>query len=277
MITSIVILYLLVLLMFIAVVAQLEFIYRHAVFILLLVLFLIMLALCCKRRKFSLKHLGFFTCHGGVIIILLGAWIGYFHSQTADIHVPVNAMHDVFLREFPIDSQGRDYFRLPFGIKAKDFNVDFYDPVFRLFKPVPEKQEYDFVKEVRLGADDILDLGEYGLYTRAQLRDPTDADWLPFVSLTNEWVIQPHRGMPRHYEALLRFSGVNEDLPLEVNKPITHKGWRFYLMSYQEHHGFVFLLLSVRKDPGRGAVIAGIWVLMIGTAVVCFRKLGDGS
>jgi len=64
-------------------------------------------------------------------------------------------------------------------------------------------------------------------------------------------------------------------LPVSINHPAQFKGWRFYLMSYDQMRQS-YVQLSVRRDPGRNAVIAGIWLTIIGTFVLCFRREGVG-
>jgi hypothetical protein len=63
-------------------------------------------------------------------------------------------------------------------------------------------------------------------------------------------------------------------LPVSINHPADYKGWRFYLVSYDQQNQR-HVQLSVRRDPGRMVVIAGIWAVIAGTFVFCFRKEGD--
>jgi cytochrome c biogenesis protein ResB len=83
---------------------------------------------------------------------------------------------------------------------------------------------------------------------------------------------------PSHYGVTLQISdGEKElELPISINHPAGYKGWRFYLTSYDQRSRS-YVVLSARRDPGRGTVIAGIWIVMIGTFVLCFRKTSIGG
>jgi hypothetical protein len=79
---------------------------------------------------------------------------------------------------------------------------------------------------------------------------------------------------PRHFEAALRLTGdgADENRRLAVNRPVTYRGWRFYLMSY-DHNPEVCVTLTARRDPGRGVVIAGIWMVIAGTCLLGLRRV----
>jgi hypothetical protein len=78
--------------------------------------------------------------------------------------------------------------------------------------------------------------------------------------------------MPRAFGVNLTVSsdeGPEEVRRLEVNRPVTHRGWRFYLMSYDEP-GQRYVVLTARRDPARSVVIGGMWMVMAGTAWLCW-------
>ena len=77
----------------------------------------------------------------------------------------------------------------------------------------------------------------------------------------------------RHYEADLVFTGPETSRQrLRVNHPVTHGGWRFYLTSY-DTVARRYIVVTARRDPGRCLVIPGIWMVIAGTAGLCwFRK-----
>ena len=107
--------------------------------------------------------------------------------------------------------------------------------------------------------------GDYGKRYRISITDFT-VDYYPRSHM------QISR-TPRKFAAALLFTdnAGTSTWDLAVNHPATHKGWRFYLASYEEQPR-LYVLLTARRDPGRGTVIAGIWLLIVGVALLCLRK-----
>ncbi len=80
--------------------------------------------------------------------------------------------------------------------------------------------------------------------------------------------------IPKNYEAKIRIvpkNGNEFSSMLKVNHPVSHGGWRIYLVSFGNDPG-PYVQLSAKKDIGRGAVITGIWILMTGTFIICFKR-----
>ena len=65
-------------------------------------------------------------------------------------------------------------------------------------------------------------------------------------------------------------NGESRTEPLAINHPFTHRGWRFYLMSY-DREAQRYVWLSARRDPGRPIVIAGIWGILLGVTWLCWK------
>ena len=81
-------------------------------------------------------------------------------------------------------------------------------------------------------------------------------------------------GTPKHFQASLQITPQNSPgitHKLEVNHPVEHTGWRFFLMSY-DTESRRYVVLSARRDPGRNIVFAGIAMLMFGCSIMCFRN-----
>ncbi|OGV58109.1 MAG: hypothetical protein A2283_16230 [Lentisphaerae bacterium RIFOXYA12_FULL_48_11] len=79
---------------------------------------------------------------------------------------------------------------------------------------------------------------------------------------------------PKHFQASLQITpndGPAISHKLEVNHPVEHQGWRFFLMSY-DTESRRYVVLGARSDPGRKVVFAGIAMLMLGCTIMCFRK-----
>jgi len=245
--------------------------FRSPVFIGLLAALVVSLVVCCFRRKWSFKRAGFLLCHVSVIVILAGAFAGFLFSKKTTFSLPVSEAHA--FRNLPTSEGGT--IALDFGITVKNFRVEYYTPGYRLYRPPADPQKGDavFEGEFRFSREGVLDLGEHGRPDVSDLRDESTGKWKRRHVLKSGWALHMTHPAPRHFEATLRFTDEDKDFPLTVNHPVSHEGWRFYLMSYDEK-ARRSVVLSARRDPGRIAVIAGFWMLMAGVAVLCFRKTG---
>ena len=63
-----------------------------------------------------------------------------------------------------------------------------------------------------------------------------------------------------------------QDVLLQVNHPVLYDGWKFYLMDYDREAGS-YVTLYAKNDPGNLPIRIGIWMLLIGTVLMCFRIL----
>jgi len=87
----------------------------------------------------------------------------------------------------------------------------------------------------------------------------------------------PHgTGIPKMYEARLHFTDAMEEPGewVRVNQPVAHGGWLFYLQSYDQM-ARRFVVLKARRDPGRYPVFTGMWLMIVGVAILCFRRKGS--
>ena len=126
-----------------------------------------------------------------------------------------------------------------------------------------------------MGKGKGLGVPGYGVLPADALWNPTSSNWVQHLSLENGWILQSASRTPRAFRALL---GLSDHLgrtshALEVNRPVTVHGWRIYLMSY-EAMPRLYVHLHLRKDPGRGFVTGGIWMVMAGAVLLCWRGLG---
>jgi len=82
------------------------------------------------------------------------------------------------------------------------------------------------------------------------------------------------RKVPKHYEASLEFAlpdDTMEQAILAVNQPVFQGGWWFHLQSY-DAHAERYVIVAIKRDPGLRVTLTGIWMVMVGTAGLCFRK-----
>lgn len=88
-------------------------------------------------------------------------------------------------------------------------------------------------------------------------------------------------GTDKYYEATLMIlpggSREIEEVPLIVNYPHRENGWKIYLMNYDQiTESSVQIML--KKDPGEFVTLTGIWLVIVGTFVMCLlRKKGTGD
>lgn len=253
-------------------------VFRSPVFILLLVFLCASLVLCCRRARIAWRSLGFQACHLGIVVILAGALTGYIRGQKTSVSIPIAPDQDV--RELPVHEG--DPLQLAFSIAVTNFTVEYYPPRYHLFRPETNTLDgaadvdYALVQTVAIPEKaGVLDLGPYGKLAVTNLCYPDrNGTWLPQYVLPNSCILQKDRPTARHFAADMRITddgATPRAHRLAVNHPVSHKGWRFYLMSYDQMANR-YVVLSARRDPGRAAVIIGIWLVMVGTAVMCFRR-----
>lgn len=251
-------------------------VFRTPAFIALMAVLAAALVVCSALRRPALRQIGFWLAHLGVAAILLGAFLGHLWETKAQFRMPVGG-------ERAVRYLGRDEAHridLEFGFTVKSLKVERYDPDYELYRPEvsmhdgEERTEYVFVRIVRLPDAGEIDLGPAGKLDVAQLR--SNGEWVVQSSLKNGWLLE-QRPVDKHYEVVLliyedEYDEEPDEAMLAVNHPVTHNGWRLYLMDYDDRPGQRNVTLLARRDPGRGVVIAGIWCTMIGVAAMCWLR-----
>jgi hypothetical protein len=251
-----------------------DVIFRTPVFIALLFVLACTLVFACFKQRFSFKNIGFYLAHLGVAAILVGAGIGFVFGSKTSCTLPVDEQH----KTSEIILKNGKAVPLEFDITVTSFDVDFYDPPYNLYRPVTAENgsqvnDYEFVRRIRFRDDKPVQVLETITVLAGDLKDGS-GQWVPQHYLENGWMLEKGRAMPRTYTAGMRITGKDDDTlekDLVVNHPVSYGGWRFYLMSY-DMDAAPYIVVSARRDPGRVMVIYGIWAVIIGTAIVCFRK-----
>ena len=252
-------------------------VFYSPVFILLLALLSGLSVWCCVRRGFLLKQAGFYFAHLGVAVILAGAFAGYLAGEKGMLQLSLRS------RQFAGGIQRPDQSRVAFGfeVAAEEFKVEFYPPVYQLYRPLPPEKirsgqmPFEAAGEFSPDGRTEWDLGEYGRFEVASLWNELEQQWIPRYPLGDGAMLFLAGRTPRFYGVTLRIRDGEQEkkLPVSINHPAGYRGWRFYLMSYDQAAQRT-VQLSARRDPGRGAVIAGIWMLIAGTCLLCFRREG---
>lgn len=230
---------------------------------------------CAFGRRWRWRRAGFPAVHLGVVAILAGALAGHLAGKRGDMVLPLTDKHVTDRIERP----GGPPAALGFGVSAIQFDVAWYDPVYGLYEPAPDGGRHRLTRSVPVGPDGSLDLGPLGRVAGADLRDKATGAWAPQYRLAGGAVLALLPRTPRYYAATLRFTaggGKSELRPLAVNHPAVFRGWRFYLVDFDKEERR-YIVVTARRDPGRPAVIAGIWLVIAGTALLCFLGRGGGD
>lgn len=230
-----------------------------------------MLAACFQRRS-PLRHIAFILSHAGFVLLMAGAWIDWRGGQRLDgIRLPVAMGHAVSKLH---DASG-EAVELGFAMAVTDFQVSFYDPVYSLLQPDPRQaltsNVYMLVRNVDPRVPSTLRHIPGGDLTVTSLKP--HGEWLPEVVLTNGWVLRRQSETPSKFEAHVQTTvdGVVSSRILEVNHPLSAKGWQVLLVSYG-NEPMNYVELAFRRSPGRRLVVAGIWSVIIGVSLLCFAR-----
>jgi cytochrome c biogenesis protein ResB len=254
--------------------------FRTPAFVLLLAMLCVSCIVCCIRRARGtpLRRAGFWLTHLGVVCVLAGGLGRLLWEEREQLIVPVTPYHTVRAAR-RADGSVRE---LPFGVTVERFRVDYYDPDYWLCRPKETTDDgvsrTDYVPEraVRLSRNGTYDVGPPVGPIEAKTLKTGDGDWVAQHVLPDGSILQRATATARRFEADLRVaSGDGPALRtlLAVNAPVSHDGWRFYLMSY-DRQAERYVVLTARRDPGRPFALAGIWALIVGVAAICFPKAG---
>ena len=244
-------------------------VYTSPVMILLLALLSASSVKCCFKRR----SVGFYLVHAGVVVILAGAFVGYVAGKKGAVQLQL-------LRPVAVGGLTGEK-PVPFGFEvgAKDFTVEFYPPVYDLYRELPRNQvqpgqmPFGKVAEYDTAGKEFLDIAGIGRVDISNLWNEARGEWTQRRMLDAGAFLHLASQTPSHYGVTLQIVDEEKELelPISINHPAGYKKWRFYLMSYDQMNRS-YVVLSARHDPGRGAVIAGIWIVMIGTFILCFRR-----
>lgn len=232
---------------------------------------------CCMKRKFSAKKIGFYLVHLGFVLILLGAFIGYVAGTKGTLRLSL--MPSQFVGRL-LTGAG-DPVGFGFEVAARDFSVKFYPPVYHLYRElppermVPGQMPFEKTGEFDTAGKTVLMLDDLGEFSVSNLWNASQQEWVSRRMIGRGAFLSLGSQTPSFFGVtlLVRDGGPPVELPISINHPAGYKGWRFYLTSY-DRSGQRYVMLSARHDPGRNAVIAGIWSLIAGMFILCFRRVG---
>ncbi|MGD2113814.1 MAG: cytochrome c biogenesis protein CcsA, partial [Acidobacteriota bacterium] len=97
---------------------------------------------------------------------------------------------------------------------------------------------------------------------------------LPFEVRLDSFEIETYPGTRRPAQFRSRVTvtdyqaGITFPAVIQMNEPLTYRGWRLFQSSYQQQGGREMSILTVSKDPGKLIVYIGYFLLMGGMATV---------
>jgi hypothetical protein len=211
------------------------------------------------------KKLGFVLMHLGVTVLLIGGFIGHLRGTKGSMVVYLNAPPQNTMR-----MKDGSEITIPISVEALNFKVEHYPPNYVRYTPVASGNYVpaaSFTLDTESESTEVEGFGpvKLDLFRMGRM-------WLPRVELSDGSILVQQSMTPKRYETLLRFDGELEESVI-INYPVTYKGWRFYLMSYDTQRQ-QYVVLTARHDPGRPLVVAGIWMLIVGTFVNAFYRGG---
>lgn len=261
--------------------------FRSPLFIVLAAVLGVGLLWVSATRPFSGRQLPFWICHLGCIVIGGGAIASHFLSEKHMIVMPLG--YEVAPSTVFQSAEGMmgEPVQMPFPMSIGGFRVEIFDPeIYFLYKFKPpakdgEEGSYEQVATVPVRADKMLDLSKVPGIPKDLAAEPiqaglaTDAGnrWSSHIPL-GEYLLVWDRPADKSVSAELNIGAGEKPetvVPFQLNAPAEYRGWRFYLMGYDQQR-LSWATLSARRDPGRDWVLAGCWLVIAGVALMCFRR-----
>ena len=239
-------------------------VYTSPIFLIAVAVFTVILVSGILHFPFSFKKLGFFACHIGLAVMVASAVVSWQCTKDTSFSIPIGS--GMFYGEVVQDDGSMLQFG--FDISVADFKVEKYEPDYRLFNNahslINENVVTDLIIQNRKG---VYDLGEYGTVSASKLRD--ENGYVDFYTLENGYTLVKLAEADKSYSVALQiFDGELATVELAVNKPYVYKGWKFYLMGYDEQN-LTYVNLYVKKDPANLPLAVGVWMVILGTFAEC--------
>ena len=241
------------------------------VLLVLLALLCLVWSACYLGRRWTSRTLFFLAVHLGVASLLAGAALGTFRGERTQFAATVGAAPESVLpgpdnRTIP----------LPFSLAITSFRAEHYPPSYHLYEPAATAGD-DYVL---LGTYRFDHKGRMVLPDMQELSDDELCDengvWSSQMILASGQLLHRGSAAPSHFSATAQIidparPDEKQEMAFGVNWPLCYGDWRFYLMSYDTQDER-YVVLSARRDPGRPLVIAGLWLMIVGCAGLCWQK-----
>ncbi len=244
--------------------------YKSWIFIIMTVIFTAVLIWGLFYARFSVKKIGFYLSHIGVAIIIVCAFVSWRYMKETSFAIPVD--EKMFYGEVMQD----DGTELKFGfdISVASFEVEKYDPEYCLFDDSGiYAEENVLIEAVTQNRKGVYDLDKYGKISADELK--SDNEYTNFYELENGLCLVKLSQADKAYKASMQIRDADGNIntvALEINKPYTYNGWKFYLMGY-DTEGMQYINMYAKNDPANIAFAIGIWITVVGTFMECFSLI----
>lgn len=229
-------------------------------------IFLAVLVVFFLRERRPLSQIGFHLAHGGILLVIAGALLYWGMGQEVTFNIPVD--RSMSYGEVQTEDQGLVSFG--FEISVPDFELEYkgeavsqYRAQLRILEPEPGAAAGGTVGKTEGGSMS----GSSGEITAGTSGGTAGA---------GHFTGGAEGGTTAGTAAGSTFGMRDEIHEMKVNSPVRYGGWKFYLMDY-DHESQSYLTLHAKKDPGNRIFAAGLWTILIGTFLLCFRIGPNGS
>lgn len=231
---------------------------------LILIIFCVAQFICLFSMKLNKKNIGFYLLHTGLIVFLVSIFIYKVIGIKVQTAIPVNST-----TYSTIGRENGEMVNLGFEIGAKDFEVTKYDPLYSLYQRNNVGEWKEVKSEVEPDESDVLDFEKYGEIPVSTVDENIDQSSQYYMS---DDLIVYKQQPDKFYEATMlvadEVGGALEEKTLIMNKPIRKNGWVVYLMSYAPNMQSINVLF--KYDPVEIVSLVGIWMIILGSFVICF-------
>ncbi len=240
--------------------------YSSWIFILMVMFFTVVLIWCLCSFRFSVKKIGFYLCHIGLVVIIICSFISWSFMRETSFAIPINSSS--FYGEVMQD----DGSELNFGfeISIASFEVEKYDPEYRVYNDISSfSEENILIDAISQNRQGIYNIGKYGEVSAEALKK--NGEYIDFYRTESGLALVKLPAADKSYSAELNIKDAEDivkSVKLSVNEPYTHKGWKFYLMGYDETN-MQYVNIYAKNDPSNIPFAIGIWITIVGTFLEC--------
>lgn len=228
---------------------------------------------CLLQGKFSIKRIGFYLLHTGLIIMLAGGLIYFINGIKINGAYPVNryalSSQAVHSMEKSNRIKGEEYIANfnSFDLGVSDFKVEYYEPVYDIYQTDENGNILERLKtDIEINGEGYYDFGEYGL---KKAEDGGNIQLDGNIYAVSRTSVKSYLGTLniRNYK-----TGEKYTEEISINHPIRVNGWKIYLMAYSaEQNSATF---TFKYDPAEYVILTGIWAVIIGSFLMSFVRFG---
>lgn len=251
-----------------------------------------------KRNPFRLTQLGFLFSHGGIILILAGALMGFYRGEKGMIHLNEGDSASS-LQIVKNNAYTGETGNLGFSLKLEDFQVDYYKGDYKIYAYRLDQSDGRYraigsykIREGRRhkipGSDTDFRIaaftsGEFPT-VNVEIASPegkhfgvvTNRVEAPLILNEGEIVlmmdkrddeVKEYRSLVSVYEGGIR----QRQEVIQVNHPLKHKGFSFYQSNFDPDN-LAYSGLQVVRDPGLSIVYGGFLFVGIGVVFIFYVR-----